>query len=243
MNISNNIILGSHIVVTEQNGENRLLDNGNIMQERILVGDELRSGNILNGRIIQDNLPSDSNLMQERLLLSDGTISEGERQVLIQTNHESNPPYIENCPRTEANLIRNNNNGVLLINKPEEFDKQQLLHLGFNPNVEMQIPARQNLDTVICDNNEIENMQAVYTNLQSAPKKRKLSQDVPLVKSEPEHCSPSQLSPPGNISTSVDDDYATSESCLSESQYQCIRFQPFQQNAWHMLCDQNLTEL
>lgn len=79
----------------------------------------------------------------------------------------------------------------------------------------------------------------VYTSLQSVPsKKRKLSQDL-IVKSEPENCSSSQLSPP-DIN---DEEYAASESCLSESQYQCIRFQPFQQNSWHTICDQNLTEL
>lgn len=51
------------------------------------------------------------------------------------------------------------------------------------------------------------------------------------------------MSPPSNVNTSVDDDYAASESCLSDSQYQCIRFQPFQQPSWHVLCDQNLSEL
>lgn len=90
-------------------------------------------------------------------------------------------------------------------------------------------------------------LETVYTNLQSAPKKRKLSQDVPLVKSEPETTTKiqeAQLSPPGQLSTTtIDEDYPASETCLSESQYQCIRFQPFQQNNWHVLCDQNLTEL
>lgn len=64
------------------------------------------------------------------------------------------------------------------------------------------------------------------------------------MKSEPELCPPGQLSPQTQITT-VDDDYAASESgaCLSDSQYQCIRFQAFQQTTWHVLCDQNLTEL
>lgn len=52
-----------------------------------------------------------------------------------------------------------------------------------------------------------------------------------------EHCSPSNLTSP------MDEEYAASEGCLSESQYQCIRFSQFQQNAWHTLCDQNLSEL
>jgi hypothetical protein len=58
-----------------------------------------------------------------------------------------------------------------------------------------------------------------------------------------EHCSTSQLSPPGPLSTPMDEEYASSEACLSESQYQCIRFNAFQQPQWHALCDQNLTEL
>lgn len=96
-------------------------------------------------------------------------------------------------------------------------------------------------------------LEAVYTNLQSAPKKRKLSQELPpaSVKSElpdrpkiTERCSPpGQLSPSVGSNVAVEEEYAASETCLSESQYQCIRFQPFQQNNWHVLCDQNLTEL
>lgn len=30
---------------------------------------------------------------------------------------------------------------------------------------------------------------------------------------------------------------------LDSTSFQCIRFQPFQQNNWHTLCDQNLKEL
>lgn len=92
-------------------------------------------------------------------------------------------------------------------------------------------------------------MDVIYTNLQSTPKKRKLSQDIPLVKSEPELCSAGQLSPQAPTISGggsvADEEYAGSENgaCLSDSQYQCIRFQTFQQTSWHVLCDQNLTEL
>lgn len=45
----------------------------------------------------------------------------------------------------------------------------------------------------------------------------------------------------------LDDDYGfdiPGESGMYlDSSYQCIRFQPFQQTAWHVLCDQNLKEL
>ncbi|CAG2056672.1 unnamed protein product [Timema podura] len=45
----------------------------------------------------------------------------------------------------------------------------------------------------------------------------------------------------------LDDDYGfdlTGESGMYlDSTYQCIRFQPFQQTSWHVLCDQNLKEL
>ncbi|XP_008194461.1 myelin regulatory factor isoform X2 [Tribolium castaneum] len=109
---------------------------------------------------------------------------------------------------------------------------ENLVHLGYTPAIENNL----------CEPN-LDNIQTVYTNLQSAPKKRKLSQDSPLVKSEPENCTTSQLSPPGPLSTPLDEEYASSEACLSESQYQCIRFSPFQQPQWHALCDQSLTEL
>jgi hypothetical protein len=45
----------------------------------------------------------------------------------------------------------------------------------------------------------------------------------------------------------LDDDYGfdiPGESGMYlDSSYQCIRFQPFQQTAWHVLCDQSLKEL
>lgn len=58
--------------------------------------------------------------------------------------------------------------------KNDNYDKN-IVHLGYAP------AAIEN--NGICEQN-IENIQNVYTNL-SAPKKRKLSQDSPLVKSEP----------------------------------------------------------
>ncbi|XP_063220444.1 myelin regulatory factor isoform X2 [Bacillus rossius redtenbacheri] len=57
------------------------------------------------------------------------------------------------------------------------------------------------------------------------------------------------LSPDSNSNQTavLDDDYSfdiPGESNLYlDSNYQCIRFQPFQQTAWHVLCDQNLKDL
>uniref|UniRef100_A0A146KTL1 Myelin gene regulatory factor n=1 Tax=Lygus hesperus TaxID=30085 RepID=A0A146KTL1_LYGHE len=73
---------------------------------------------------------------------------------------------------------------------------------------------------------------AVYTAL----KKRKLSQDNTNVKSEPD-----QLV--------IEDDVSYQDSgnengmYLDSSNFQCIRFQTFQQSSWHTLCDHNLKEL
>ncbi|KAK7582583.1 hypothetical protein V9T40_014028 [Parthenolecanium corni] len=97
---------------------------------------------------------------------------------------------------------------------------------------------------------------------QNRPKKRKLSQDSSNihVKQEPEFGSDaasshaSALASTPNIANSInknDDDYGYQESNGSandsgvymDSGCPCIRFQPFQQNAWHTLCDQNLKEL
>ncbi|KAG7214080.1 hypothetical protein KM043_001442 [Ampulex compressa] len=81
----------------------------------------------------------------------------------------------------------------------------------------------------------------LYSSLQSAPKKRKLSQDgLVHVKQEPElgtvehSCSSS--------SAVLDGDEVTENGYIDAS-YQCIRFHPFQQTSWHALCDHNLKEL
>lgn len=142
-----------------------------------------------------------------------------------------NPIMSDNLILGSHIVVSAESNDQLLDNENMLGDTTNLL--GFNHAPPAQLCEPQTLDNI------------VYTNLQNAPKKRKLSQDVTHVKSEPEakiteHCSPS---PPGPLAAALDEDYAASETCLSESQYQCIRFQPFQQNNWHVLCDQNLTEL
>lgn len=120
-------------------------------------------------------------------------------------------------------------------------EDKHMVHLTFTPGMD-NMPTRPSLDPTVLDGN-LDNRN-VYTNLQNACKKRKLSQESnALVKSEPDHCASSQLSPSEQFNASVDEEYASSEACLSESQYQCIRFNPFQQSSWHTLCDQNLTEL
>ncbi|XP_015586527.1 myelin regulatory factor isoform X4 [Cephus cinctus] len=82
----------------------------------------------------------------------------------------------------------------------------------------------------------------LYSSLQSAPKKRKLSQDGLIhVKQEPElgtvehSCSSS--------SAVLDGDEVAGDSAYIDASYQCIRFHPFQQTSWHALCDHNLKEL
>ncbi|KAG5886872.1 hypothetical protein JTB14_024729 [Gonioctena quinquepunctata] len=219
--LTDNLILGSHIVVTDQNSE-QLLDNGNILQDNgLLVSGDIRTNTtILNNRSIQDNIQSDPTILQSRIIISEANSTDNNRPILLPSSD------------SPSNFDRN-------IFKNDEYEKN-MVHMAYNHNIE-NLP-RNNIENNMCEQN-LDSMQGVYTNLQSAPKKRKLSQDSPLVKSEPEHCTTSQLSPSEQLNSSVDDDYASSEACLSESQYQCIRFNAFQQTNWHMLCDQNLTEL
>ncbi|XP_074040694.1 myelin regulatory factor homolog 1 [Leptinotarsa decemlineata] len=217
--LTDNLILGSHIVVTDQNSE-QLLDNSNIMQDSgLLVSGDIRgNATILNNRTIQENLQSDSSILQSRIIISES--NDNSRPILLPSSD------------TSSNFERS-------IFKNDEYEKN-MVHLGYNHNIENL--SRTNVENSMCEQN-LDSLQGVYTNLQSAPKKRKLSQDSPIVKSEPEHCTAGQLSPSDQLNSSVDEDYASSEACLSESQYQCIRFSIFQQNNWHILCDQNLTEL
>lgn len=66
--LTDNLILGSHIVVTDQNNE-QLLDNGNILDNRLLIG----AGNtaLINNRIISEtSIPSDANI-----ILSDADVT------------------------------------------------------------------------------------------------------------------------------------------------------------------------
>lgn len=68
--------------------------------------------------------------------------------------------------------------------KNDEYEKEHnIVHLPFNHNIETI--QRTNIDANnLCEQN-LDNIQNVYTNLQSASKKRKLSQDSAMVKSEP----------------------------------------------------------
>ncbi|KAK0176222.1 hypothetical protein PV328_000377 [Microctonus aethiopoides] len=82
----------------------------------------------------------------------------------------------------------------------------------------------------------------LYSSLQSASKKRKLSQEGLIhVKQEPElgnvehSCSSS--------SAVLDGDEVNGDNSYIDASYQCIRFHPFQQTSWHALCDHNLKEL
>lgn len=126
--LGDNLILGSHIVVSEQNSD-QLIENGNILQD---------------GRIMQD-----AGLLQERIM-----IPEDNRGIILTNGGDSNQNF------TDRTMYKGDDN--------------HLVHLGYNPGIENNL----------CEPN-LDNIQTVYTNLQSAPKKRKLSQDSPLVKSEP----------------------------------------------------------
>ncbi|KAK9746271.1 NDT80 / PhoG like DNA-binding family [Popillia japonica] len=178
--LTDNLIIGSHIVVSEPNTESHLLENGNILQDnRLLDTEDLRnSTNILN---------------------------ESNRQLLIgATTNENSQNFVETCQRND-NLLRRNTNELLLV-KNAEF--------------------RRDLE---------ERTRALFAEpIESA---------VQFSGGFEEHCSPSQLSPPSNLTSPLDDEYSASEGCLGETQYQCIRFTAFQQTAWHALCDQNLSEL
>ncbi|XP_017769235.1 PREDICTED: myelin regulatory factor isoform X2 [Nicrophorus vespilloides] len=208
--------------IYKQNMLNPIMNDGIILGSHIVVAEPTGPGD--------QQLMETGNLIHQdatRILLnSDDMLTDDQNRSMMTANNA-------------ADAYDRRNSEILLV-KNQQTDAN-LMHLGFTSNsLDIQIPQR--LDN-LCDNNGLDNIQqVVYTNLQNVPKKRKLSQDL-TVKSEPEHCTTSQLSPSANISPSLDEDYPASETCLSDSQYQCIRFQAFQQTAWHALCDQNLTEL
>lgn len=109
----------------------------------------------------------------------------------------------------------------------------------------------------------------LYSSLQSAPKKRKLSQDglihvkqvlsrffviliiltfctyflllfTIIVSQEPEL---GTVEHSCSSSSAVLDGDEVADSNYIDASYQCIRFHPFQQTSWHVLCDHNLKEL
>ncbi|CAH0548897.1 unnamed protein product [Brassicogethes aeneus] len=211
---------------------NSIIPNGLISLNPHLVvdqgagggGEGLLEGGGMLGDVGAAHLQDAQALMADgRIILTEAALDENNRQILLASQDAN-----QNFERY----------------KTEDYDKTSIVHLAYQQHQQQQqlepLPARTNLE----DPSSIESIHAtVYTNLQTARKKRKLSQESPLVKSEPEHLGQSQLSPGDQLAGSVDEEYASSEACLSESQYQCIRFNSFQQNGWHVLCDQNLTEL
>ena len=161
--IADNLIIGSHIVVAEQGADAHLLENGSL----------------LDARMIQDG--------DGGLLLPDGNISEAGRQMLM-SDAAAAQNYLSQRPDT-ADILRRNQNELLLL-KNGDYDKSQLVHMGYGHGHGMEMPVVQRSGAMeggagaLCEP-AMDNMQAVYTNLQSVSKKRKLSQDQPLVKSEP----------------------------------------------------------
>lgn len=72
--LTDNLILGSHIVVTDQSNDQQILDNGSILQDnRLLVGGN--GTTILSNRIIQDNLQNDPGILQDRMILPENNVS------------------------------------------------------------------------------------------------------------------------------------------------------------------------
>lgn len=135
-------------------------ENQMLENNQIIMNEEMRNP-MMAPRILQDTFQqSEAGIIQERIILPEG---ESNRQILIQTQ-DSNQGYQEG-----GNLVR-------LVKNGSDYDKSQLVHLGLGNGVD------------ICEQGGLENVPAVYTNLQNAPKKRKLSLEMPSVKSEPGEC-------------------------------------------------------
>ncbi|XP_012152427.1 myelin regulatory factor isoform X7 [Megachile rotundata] len=117
-------------------------------------------------------------------------------------------------------------------------------HLGSTtPNIQPQQQISQNLVPLPHEHSP-GNINTLYSSLQSAPKKRKLSQDglvhVKQVQREPEL---GTVEHSCSSSSAVLDGDEVAENGYIDASYQCIRFHPFQQTSWHVLCDHNLKEL
>lgn len=83
----------------------------------------------------------------------------------------------------------------------------------------------------------------LYSSLQLAPKKRKLSQDMVHVKQEPELTSVEHTCNNNSNNAAIDSDEVSADNNYMDTSYQCISFHSFQQSTWHTLCDLNLKEL
>ncbi|ERL90242.1 myelin regulatory factor-like protein isoform X2 [Dendroctonus ponderosae] len=214
LNPVDSLILPSQIIA-DQNNE-RLVDNNDILQDSQLLGShDLRDcNNILSNRLLQDGLSGNHGI-----LLADHE-PENNRQLLISNASETGPIY-----------------NPSMYEQKEFMEDKHMVHLTFTPNIDNI--SRPNPESAM----DIENIPNVYTTLQGPCKKRKLSQESPMVKREPDHTPISQLSPSEQFANPTEEEYASSEACLSEPQYQCIRFSPFQQANWHTLWGQDLTEL
>lgn len=73
--------------------------------------------------------------------------------------------------------------GLLRLVKSGEYEK--VVQMAPYGPAGMEMGLQRVEGAAICDAGGLEGATAVYTNLQSAPKKRKLSQDMAFVKSEP----------------------------------------------------------
>ncbi|XP_076277743.1 myelin regulatory factor homolog 1 isoform X3 [Lasioglossum baleicum] len=151
-------------------------------------------------------------------------------------HHQGNQPnYAPNLLPSSPRTLTSSTDPLLLTHSVLTSHLQPA-----TPNLQTQQPISQTLVPLPHEHSP-GNINTLYSSLQSAPKKRKLSQDgLVHVKQEPElgtvehSCSSS--------SAVLDGDEVADNSYIDAS-YQCIRFHPFQQTSWHVLCDHNLKEL
>lgn len=127
----------------------------------MLVSNEMRPGDLLSNRLMSESLGNEQNLLENRLIIpSDSNLTDS-RNLILSGDQQTGQNFEER-----------------IYNKvQQEFDKNYVI-CECNT-LDMNIPRAG-----ICEQN-VENMKAVYTNLQNAPKKRKLSQDIVSPKIEP----------------------------------------------------------
>ncbi|XP_033610855.1 myelin regulatory factor isoform X3 [Cryptotermes secundus] len=203
------------------------------------------------GGLPQQHLPVGETLLVQHPVLTPLLTQQNSNPQNIPSPNSTNPPAQAQTP--------------ISLNVTASSTGPTLQNLGLAPNTSTLALAAAHAG--LTSEHQSGNI-TIYSTVQGGSKKRKLSQDggtpgsgangnsngatggqqqglnsMVHVKQEPE-LSPDSSS---NQTGVLDDDYGfdiPGESGMYlDSSYQCIRFQPFQQTAWHVLCDQNLKEL
>ncbi|XP_022249747.1 myelin regulatory factor-like isoform X2 [Limulus polyphemus] len=149
--------------------------------------------------------------------------------------------------------------GHMTSELPPTITNALVASLGISPHQSLsvvppsnQIPNLYNSDEILCEN--------ISGSDDSNPrKKRKFSDSAKTslstsllkgmvsIKQEPNGVSPGPATlnalPQPEDEYSIDFSNSDTGGMLIDTAYQCIRFQPFQQNTWHVLCDASLKEL